>query len=82
MIKSIETNPIDLDMFKIDNVDAYTCLKVPIFVLEAIPKTTSVGRFIVTLIDWIVVIATRMTNSTLNSSYECVGFNSLKNDHN
>jgi hypothetical protein len=38
VIKNIETNPIDLDMFKIDNVDAYTCLKVPIFVLVAIQK--------------------------------------------
>jgi len=82
VIKSIETNPIYLNMFKIDNVDAYTCLKVPIFVLEEIPKTTIVGRFIVTLIDSIVVIVTRMTNSNVDSSYECVGFNNLKNDHN
>ncbi len=82
MIKSVETNPIDLDMFKIDNVDAYTCLKVPIFVFEIIQKTTIVGRVIVTLIDSIVVSVTRMTNSNVDSSDECVGFNSLKNDHN
>ncbi len=82
MIKSVETNPIDLDMFKIDNVDAYTCFKVPIFVLEAIQKTTIVGRVIVTLIDSIVISVTRMTNSHVDSSNECVGFNSLKNDHN
>ncbi len=69
-------------MFKIDNVDAYTCLKVPIFVIEAIQKTTIVRRVIVTLIDSIVVSVTRMTNSSVDSSNECVGFNSLKNDHN
>jgi hypothetical protein len=37
---------------------------------------------IVTLIDSIVVNVTRMTNSNVDSSNECVGLNSLKNDHN
>ncbi len=73
MIKSVETNPIDLNMFKIDNVDVYTCLKVPIFVLEAIQKTTIVGRVIGTLINSIVVSVTRMINSNVDSSDECVG---------
>ncbi len=50
MIKNIETNPIDLNMLKIDNVDAYTCLTIPIFVLETIQKTTIVGRVTITLI--------------------------------
>jgi hypothetical protein len=73
VIKSVETNPIDLNMFKIDNVDVYTCLKVPIFVLEAIQKTTIVGRVIGTLINSIVVSVTRMINSNVDSSDECVG---------
>jgi hypothetical protein len=46
------------------------------------PKKTIVGKVIVRLIDSIVVSVTRMTNSNVDSSNECVGFNSFLNDHN
>lgn len=54
VIGSFEKDPIDLDMFKIDNATTYTCLQALVFVPKSIQRAIVVGGFIVTLVDLVV----------------------------
>ncbi len=53
----IETIQIDLtnfDMFRLDNIDDYTCFQAPISIQESIQLATIVGGSIVALLDLVV----------------------------
>jgi hypothetical protein len=54
VIGSFEKDPIDLDMFKFDNVTTYTCLQALVYVPKSIQRAIVVGGVIVTLVDLVV----------------------------
>jgi hypothetical protein len=44
VIECVDSNPIDLDMFRIENDESYTSLQTPISIPEVTQTTTIVGR--------------------------------------
>ncbi len=47
IIKIIQTDLMEFDMFRFDNINDYTCLQAPISIQESIQPATIVGGFIV-----------------------------------
>ncbi len=52
--KTIQVDLTKFDMFKLDNIDDYTCLQAPISIRESIQLATIVGGYIVPPLDLVV----------------------------
>ncbi len=82
VIGSVETNPINLDMFRIDNADRYIGLQALVFVPKSIQKVIVVGGLTITSVDLVVDGDVGMIDNNANNLKECGQSSSSNNDGN
>jgi hypothetical protein len=71
VIGNVQTNPINLDMFIIDNADTYIGLQALVFLPKSIQRAIVVGGVIITLVDLVVDGVVGMIDRNANSLEVC-----------